>query len=1085
MVSSGGEKFVIQFVLGRSASGKTTYLYSLAQKSLKDGPVFLIVPEQESMNTERLCMERFGDGVQVLSFRRLCDTLMRRYGGGAKPRLGEVARLGILYRAVQSVKRKLVYYRKSADKVRFYEKLLPVMEDFAAYQINADKLLPLLEGHASLAKYQDLLLIYESYNALRTQDYRDQFDDLDTVAKLLADHKFFEGATVLIDNFGGFTAQEYAILESIFLQAEHCALALTADRGEVGLFAPTLHHLERLKRLTEQLGLATKEVICKGQYRYNADNLRRLEKYLFSAKRPAALQPSDGSVRILSATDPEKEVRMVAQDIRERVLGGQCRYQDISVVSNVQQEYQTLVEMVFDDLEIPLYSDRKVDVLSRPLFGLLLRAMDAVQYNYRFEDMFSMAGTYLCGLDHDETARLENYVHLWNISGKKWEMEWTQNPFGLDASETKEQVAQELARINQLRRRLIGPLMEFAEDTRAGKARDLLAALWRLSENYGVKEKLKEYALAEGDRAKAEEWLRLYDLLIELLDQLALVLGEQEISRKTLRDIMEVCLRGYSFGVVPAFMDQVHFGDMIRARSGEVKHIYVLGAVGGKFPAGVSGSNMITDSDIRHFKSQNVLLSKDSMTVASEQQFCLYRTLSTASDSITFCFSTFSSAGKPQLAAGPLLRIKDKLLEIEVIEDKQIMTHAKDLLRYLMPLPDGEERKKLQEFLQNEFGIDATQLNKRPEENEALPRALVEALYGKELSASQSRLESFVGCPFGFFLKYGLKLNENRPASFAANYIGNFVHYGLEKLIGAVSESSLDLWDYTKTDAFMETVAEKYCSEHFVDMESPRFNHLYDRIKRTMMLAGRSAVDELKCSKFAPALQEHEFNEMIPLKNGMSARVNGIIDRVDTAKIDGQQWLKIMDYKTGDKRLDFSAIYNGYQLQLPLYAAMLRTEERFKDARIAALEYFLAEVPTFDQQADDPTALPAKLAKAFPRRGVYADNVELLRAVDGSEKQSYTNVQITSENVFKKDSPVAPVSHLEAFGSFARKKTEEIAQRIASGEVSVCPMKQGVNACEYCKFDGICRFEYGKSSVQRYQKLTQKEFFEKITEGEE
>lgn len=1079
---------MIEFVLGRSASGKTTYLFSQAEKAFKAGrAVCLIVPEQESMTAERTCQQKYGESIAVLSFRRLCDTLMRTYGGGAKPRLGEVARLGILYRAVQAVKPKLKFYRKSADRVRFYEKLMPVMEDFAAYRAQSEQILPLLEGQGTLAKYQDLFLIYESYNALRQQEYRDQFDDLDTVRRLLDEHPFFEGKTVLIDNFGGFTGQEYAILEQIFLQAEDCAIALTADAEEERLFAPTLQHLHRLQQMCEQMGLVTRQTELAAGYRFAHQNLETIEKYLFSAKRPATPLPADGSVRILSAASPDNEVRMVAQDIRSRVLRGECRYQDISVVSNVQQEYQHTVEMIFDELDIPLYTDRKVDVLSRPLFSMILHAMDAVQYNYRFEDMFSLAGTYLCGLNHEEVARLENYVFLWNIRGKKWEMEWTQNPFGLDARETEEQTAALLAQINDSRRRLIEPLIEFAEDTRSGKASDLLAAVWRLLENYGVVESLKQFAGREADREQGEQWLRLYDLLIELLDQLALVLGESEISRKTLHDMMEVCLRGYRFGVVPAYMDQVHFGDMIRARSGEVKHLYVLGAVGGKFPAGVSGSNMITDGDIRRFKEQNILLSKDSITVAKEQQFCLYRTLSSASHSITFTFSGFSADGKAQLPSTLISRITDKLLCVEVEEDPEQLTHYKDLLRAIMYLPpQGEAAQKLTAFLSDNFGLDTEMLRRRMREDQDLSREVVEALYSKELSASQSRLESFVGCPFHYFLDYGLKLKETEPVTFAANYIGDFVHYGMEHLLDAVCESDdISVWNHERTDAFMEQTAKAYYEEKLGDMTSPRFDHLFDRIKRTMLLVGRSAVDELRHSAFRPIAQEYHFEKKIPLSNGMSAKINGFIDRVDGADLNGQKWIKIIDYKTGDKAVDLAKIYNGYQLQLPLYSKMLQQEAGFENSKIAAMEYFLAGVPTFDQGQQNAMDDPAALAGAFRRKGLFAADTGIVRALDHTETGLYNNAPIKKDGSFAARALVATQEQMEALGRFVEQKTVSIMERMASGEVSVCPMKTGVNACQYCSFDGICRFEYGKNKVQYYKGITPADFFAEITKGEE
>lgn len=1071
---------MVEFVIGRSGSGKSYYLQQNTERIVSAGTsVCWIVPEQESMMTERLWGQN--SGVEVLSFHRLCDTLMRHYGGGAKPRIGDVASLGILFRAVQGVKPRLTYYRKSAGSVRFYEKLLPVLEDFAAYKAEGERILPLLANTESYEKYQDLFLIYDSYRALKAQDYRDQFDDLDTAANLLSEYNYFEGKTVCIDHFAGFTEQEYKILEYIFLQAENVYLTLTADESDPMLFSPTLRHLKRLSKLCESYGLACKKVRCNFEGCSEKDGLRVLERHLFSVDKPKSKVSDDGSVRIFVAAGIEEEVRLVASDIRRRVLSGECAYRDISVVSNVQDEYSHTVQMIFDEMDIPLFCDRKIDVLSRPLFSMILHAFDAVEYNYRYEDMFSFAKSHLCGLDYESIAKLENYVYIWNIRGQKWEMQWTQSPFGLDGGDDK-QAEKLLSDINCYRRHIIEPLIEFREDTATGKATDLLAAVWRLTENFGVAKSLQEYATAEKDRDAAEQWLKLYDLFIELLDQLALVLGDSRITRKELHDIMEVVLRGYRFGVAPAYMDQVHFGDMVRARSSKPEHLYVLGAAHGKFPATVSGSPMITDRDIRHFEEHSILLSKDSATVALEQQFCLYRTLADAAKSITFTYSAFSSDGAAELPSHLISRITDKLIDITVQQDPHLIDHRLGFLQLVASLPqDHPQYSAFADFIKKNFDMDIASWRTEKVDDTHLPRQIVAALYGKELSASQSRLESFVGCPFKFFLQYGLKIKETQPVTFAANYIGDFVHFGMEHLMKEIkAHPDLSQWDNDRVDDVLDRVSDEYFRMNLSDMTSPRFDHLYDRICRTMHLVGYSALDELKNSDFFPALQEYRFERSIPLSDGFYAKLNGFIDRVDTAEIGGEKWMKIVDYKTGDKSLDLANIYNGYQLQLPLYTRALSSHPDFKGYNTAAMEYFLAGVPKFGENEDFQ---PETLATAFRRRGLYVAETEIAKALDHSGGM-YTNAPLTKNGTFSARAAVADRKQLEDLGDFVEKKLISVMEQMAGGEVSVCPMKQGINACQYCNYNHICRFEYGKNKVRTYEDIGNADFFAAIGKEE-
>lgn len=1063
---------MIELILGRSASGKSSYLY---QKAAHCQDVCLLVPEQESMETERMLQERFGDRVQVLSFHRLCDALQRKYGGCARQRLGQVAKTAMLYRAVDAVRPRLKFYRKSAGMLSFYEKIEPVMDDFAAYGAVGEQILPLLEDRPQYGKYHDLFLIYESYKALSARQYRDHFDDLDSAARALQAHDFFAGKTVMIDGFVGFTAQEYKILEHIFLQSENVFVTFTAHPDD-RLFHVVTAHVRRMEKLLEQYGLRYERRLLEGNFRAKSAALAVIEAHAFD-NVPLPPQPADGSVRVFGAAEPQKEVALIAADIRQKVLSGQCRYRDIALVSNAAQTYQPIVESVFRRVEIPLHTDRKPDALGKPLFSLILHAFDAVEYGYRYEDMISLAKTYLCGADFEAVATLENYVFLWNIRGAKWKMPWTQSPFGLeDGDEAEKQ--RRLSLINRTRERLMEPLEQFKEDTAPGKAVDLLRAVWDLLQNYQTADHLEAFARKERDKAAAEEWLRSYELLTELLDQLALALGDTVITRKTLHDMMAVCLRRYQFGVLPTYMDQVTFYDMVRARPKEVKYLYVLGAGQGQFPADVSGGSMITDRDIQFFKANQISLSKDSETVASEQRLYIYRSLAAAVEGITFSFSDFSQTGEPIGMSPLLMRICEIAAQGKIVRPSVPLTHPKDILQYLCTLPAHDPRmEKWAPFIRQQFGISPEALLPAENKGDRLSREMVEALYHKELSASQSRLESFAACPFRFFLAYGLQINEEEKVTFAANYIGDFVHYGMEQLMRRIAaDGSVQNWDDRRVTEFLRQTAAEYAKDNLFDMTGARFEHLFHRITRTLILAGRSAVDELRHSKFFPRLMEYHFEKQLPLGDGFSAKINGYIDRVDEALIDGQRYIKVIDYKTGEKKIDLEKIYNGYQMQLPLYTKMLLDEPEMKDARVASMGYFMASVPVFHKPVEEDAAL----CDQFKRDELYLSEPEIVQAMDNTQAGAYAASILKKDGAFRAGAATADAAQLDLLGEFVVRKTTQIMQQIAHGDVSVRPMKQGVNACQYCRFDGICRFESGKGETCPYTKVEKGAFFERI-----
>ena len=537
------------------------------------------------------------------------------------------------------------------------------------------------------------------------------------------------------------------------------------------------------------------------------------------------------------------------------------------------------------------------------------------------------------------------------------------------------------------------------------------------------------------------------------------------------------------FGVVPAHMDQVIFSDMVRSRIGGVRHIYVLGANHGSFPASVRASDILGDRDIRFLRDHQIHLAKDSETIAAEQQFCLYRSVCAASDSVTFTFSEFDAAGKVKLPSNLIRRISDKILDTSPRDVPFFLTHKREILDFAASRIEAEGKTpEMISFLEEEFGFLPADLTIREQEEKDLPQDVVRALYGTEISASQSRLESFVGCPFKFFMTYGLGIEETKPVDFSANYIGNFVHFGMEQLMNAIRDSGdLSLWTDAKVDDFMRDLSEEYYRERLSDLHAPRFDHLFDRISRSMRLAALSAVDELRHSRFSPSAAEYKFTRRIPLSDDFYAKINGYVDRIDTAQIDGKPYLRVIDYKTGNKWFSLEKIYNGYQMQLPLYAKMLLSEKAYEGNGIAAMEYFLAGVPKVER-TENGKLTTEQLAANFKRKGLFDADRTVQKALDDTEQSMYCGVKYKKDGNLYADAPIAEKEQIDALGEFVLRKTAQISGEIAKGKTTVCPMKDGVNACAYCAYGGICRFEWGKTKTRNFQRIDRKDFFDRIGE---
>ena len=73
---------MIGFVYGRSGSGKSEWIDSRMSEAARTGHVFLLVPDREAVAAESRAADVGNAGtIDVVTFRRLCNYIFRRYGG--------------------------------------------------------------------------------------------------------------------------------------------------------------------------------------------------------------------------------------------------------------------------------------------------------------------------------------------------------------------------------------------------------------------------------------------------------------------------------------------------------------------------------------------------------------------------------------------------------------------------------------------------------------------------------------------------------------------------------------------------------------------------------------------------------------------------------------------------------------------------------------------------------------------------------------------------------------------------------------------------------------------------------------------
>ena len=226
---------------------------------------------------------------------------------------------------------------------------------------------------------------------------------------------------------------------------------------------------------------------------------------------------------------------------------------------------------------------------------------------------------------------------------------------------------------------------------------------------------------------------------------------------------------------------------------------------------------------------------------------------------------------------------------------------------------------------------------------------------------------------------------------------------------------------------------------------SARNEYMITRIKKLMYRTVWALTKQLERGRFLPSEYELNFG-------------NGKIDRIDICEMDEKVYVKVMDYKTGSKAFDITAMYHGVQLQLPVYlGAALKYEERKhpeKEVIPAGIFYYQVQDPLVEREED--------LLKTLRPDGlVNADGevVELLdEMLDGDSE--VIPVKRNQDKSLSKYSKVLSKEDFSILIEYADYIAERIEKEIFTGDVQMAPYMLGKRTgCDYCKYRGICGFD--------------------------
>ena len=993
----------------------------------------------------------------------------------------------------------LKLFSGAAVQVQTQLQLLQEIETLRSAAVSSRMLRDLsgeLNGHLG-DKLQELALIMEGYDAVTARANASTEDPLAILAKQIRSNGLHEITEVYVDGFLDFTGLETDVIKAMLEREIRLTVCLpgTPDNYEEH-FLPSRIAAEQLKEIAEELERDVSEEYFVPQDAYTGSAvLRHFIDHMFDFG--AEKMKGQGSeLRVVRAANPREECEGVAAAILRAVREDGCRWRELAVAVRGFENYRQALETCFRRYEIPLFITRKDSLLDRPLSLCIDAAYRIVLGNWETEDVSAYLRCGLSGLTEEACDELCGYLYKWQIKKEDWlrKEPWRQHPEGYGRPMTEE-IQEKLGRIHNARLHIAKPLLFFSSRVReANTATEQVQALADFFNEMHMERCLRERSeelLREEKLELAAEYEQFWETLENLFKQISGILGEAEMDAESFQKLLSTLLAQIDIGIIPVALDRVAAGDFDRMRRRNIRRLYVLGCSDDRLPPAHSENSIFTEDERTLLTEKNLRIGGGDLELWREYAI-IYQTLSLPSEQLLLAFPLTDSHGEKLLPAFVYNQAKRMFdLADENISIKRARLSSREPALTLAL--SAHEPKAGKESMAAYTWFNNTE----PEKLKALKNAAkqirgslsastVDALYGKRMRISPSKLESFEDCRFRFYCEYGLKAEAEETAAFRPPEIGSFTHYVLEQVAVAIRERG---GLQTVDDRELQTITGKIIQE-YVETElggfsekSARFRYLFTRLSEDVRRIVQDMVEELRRSDFVPLSFELDISALgteIPLENG-SVQMTGIADRIDGWIHGDSIHLRVVDYKTGRKQFHLSDVCYGRNLQMLLYlfAVCDHSKQLYgKQGIPAGILYLPAreDMLSFNMRPDEKTLSEEKI-NAKRRSGLLLDDEELIEAWEKGEEKHFIPIRTRS---------ASPLVTLEQIGKLRRQAEHCLSQmaiELQKGRIEANPAQTSERlACEVCAYQGICHFEEGMNGEYKraLPRLSDKEAWKRI-----
>ena len=1101
----------LRIIYGKAGSGKSQYIYNEINEKIKENKkIYIITPEQFSFTAEQKLMENRKSiiGAEVITFNRLAYRVINEIGGVIHTNLTKCGKAMLIFSILQSEKNNLTFLNKSDENIEICMRIISELKKHAVTIEDLKKVQEKIENKYLKNKLKDIILIYEKFENKIENNYIDETDLLTILAENIDKIDLLKNSEVYIDEFAGFTEQEYQAIKKIIKIANNVTITFCTDNlsldtdPNTDIFYPNKITYNKIISLLDK-NEKIETINLEKSHRFKNEELGYIEKYLYSTKVQKC--QTNKNINLFLAKNYYSEIENVAIKINKLIKEENLKYKDISIITKNTDNYSSLIKTIFEKYEIPVFIDEKRDLNQNIIVQYILSILEVFNKNYSYESIFNYLKTGFVEIDENDIFRLEKYCIKYGIKNNKFKKDFIYGK--------KEDVDY----LNELRKNIINPLINLKDkldEEKTAKNISKQIYLFLISQNIENKinkkiNKLKEENLLD----LAKEYEESYKIIINILDEINLIFGEEKITIDRFIRIIKIGLKNSELGKIPATQDQVIVGDTDRSRSRKTKVVFIIGLNDGVFPSINKNQGFLDDEDRENLKTENIEIAKGTLENIYDDNFNIYKAFTTAEEKIYLSYASSDNEGKSLRASNLIYRMKKifpNLIEESDIIKKENLNLINEKISYenlilkINEIENGinpeklfyilykyyEQNKKYKDILKDNLKYINFKLN------EKLKKENIEKLYGNKLNTSISKLEKYKSCPFSYYLQYILKLKEKEELKVQSFDTGSFMHDVINTFFEEINNLGIKLNNIS--DDEIEKIINKIINEkllnenNYIFTSSEKYKLLVQRLKRIIIKSLKYIIQSLVQSEFKLEGTEVEFGEkgkynpiILNLEDGKTVEIIGKIDRIDVAEDENKKYVRIIDYKSSVKNIDFGNVYAGLQLQLITYLDAVCKIEDFVPAGI--LYFNLLEQLINSNKKISEEEIEQKIRNNFKMKGLILADVKVAKMQDKNLEKGKSEIIPAyidkTGTLSPKLSSIASQEEFTKLQKYINKTIKQISNEIFKGNIELKPYyKNKKTPCEYCSYKNMCGFNSGiiKKNYNFINKLNKEEILEKI-----